>query len=86
MKLAAYSKDGGTPKVGHVEDGEISSLGGPGMLEYNEHEWNTDRRYTAVCNVVDPIITARGLLQDLRKLLYAHGVRRLISLQPPLSL
>ncbi len=45
MKLATYSKDGGTPKVGHVEDGEIRSLGGPSMLEHNEHEWNTDRRH-----------------------------------------
>jgi hypothetical protein len=32
------------------------------------------------------IITARCLLQDLRKLLCAHGARRSISLQPPLSL
>lgn len=43
MKLAMYSKDGGAPKVGHVEGEEIMSLGGPSMLEHNER--NTDRRH-----------------------------------------
>jgi hypothetical protein len=45
LKLATYLKDGGAPKVGHVEGGEIRSLGGPSTLECNEHERNTVRRH-----------------------------------------
>lgn len=45
MKLATYSKYDWAPKVAHVEDRETSSIDWPSMLEYNEHERNTDWRH-----------------------------------------
>ena len=44
MKLVTYSTGDGGPRVGHIEDGEIRSLGGASLLEYIEHGRDADRR------------------------------------------
>jgi len=44
MKLITYSTGDGGPRVGHIEDGEIRSLGGADLLEYIEHGRDADRR------------------------------------------
>ena len=44
MKLVTYSTGDGVPKVGQLEDGEITSLGGSNMLEYIEHGRSADRQ------------------------------------------
>ncbi len=44
MKLVTYSTDGGAPRVGHIEDGEVHPLGGANMLEYVEHGRDADRQ------------------------------------------
>jgi 2,4-didehydro-3-deoxy-L-rhamnonate hydrolase len=37
LKLVTYSVDGGEPRVGSLEDGEIRPLGGPGLVEFIEY-------------------------------------------------
>jgi 2,4-didehydro-3-deoxy-L-rhamnonate hydrolase len=37
LKLVTYSVDGGEPRVGSLEGGEIRPLGGPSMVEFIEH-------------------------------------------------
>jgi 2-keto-4-pentenoate hydratase/2-oxohepta-3-ene-1,7-dioic acid hydratase in catechol pathway len=44
LKLVTYSTGDGGPRVGHIEDGEIRSLGGASLLEYIEHGRDADRR------------------------------------------
>ena len=44
MKLVTYSIDGGAPRVGYIEDGEVQPLGGANMLEYIEHGRDADRQ------------------------------------------
>ena len=44
MKLVSYSSNGGTPRVGYIEDGEVRSLGGASMLEYIEHGRSAERQ------------------------------------------
>ncbi len=44
MKLVSYSTDGGVPRVGYIEDGEVRPLGGASVLEYIEHGRSADRQ------------------------------------------
>ncbi len=44
LKLVTYSVGDGGPRVGHIEDGEIHSLGGASMLEYIEAAARPDER------------------------------------------
>ena len=44
MKLVSYSTDGGVPRMGYIEDGEVQPLGGASMLEYIEHGRSADRQ------------------------------------------
>ncbi|HEX2098477.1 MAG TPA: fumarylacetoacetate hydrolase family protein [Rubrobacteraceae bacterium] len=44
MKLVSYSTDGGAPKIGYIEDGEVRPLGGASMLEYIEHGRSVERQ------------------------------------------
>jgi 2,4-diketo-3-deoxy-L-fuconate hydrolase len=44
LKLVSYSTDGGVPRVGYIEDGEVRPLGGASVLEYIEHGRSADRQ------------------------------------------
>jgi 2-keto-4-pentenoate hydratase/2-oxohepta-3-ene-1,7-dioic acid hydratase in catechol pathway len=44
LKLVTYSTGGGTPKVGHIEDGGIQPLGVGSLLEYILHGRSPDRQ------------------------------------------
>jgi 2-keto-4-pentenoate hydratase/2-oxohepta-3-ene-1,7-dioic acid hydratase in catechol pathway len=44
LKLVTYSIDGGAPRVGYIEDGQVHPLGGANMLEYIEHGRDADRQ------------------------------------------
>jgi 2,4-diketo-3-deoxy-L-fuconate hydrolase len=44
LKLVSYSTDGGAPKIGYIEDGEVRPLGGAGILEYIEHGRSVERQ------------------------------------------
>jgi 2,4-diketo-3-deoxy-L-fuconate hydrolase len=44
LKLVTYSAGDGAPRVGHIEGGEVRSLGGASLLEYIEHGRSADRQ------------------------------------------
>lgn len=44
MKLVSYSVDGGEVRIGHIEDGNVTPLGGSSMLEYIEHGRSAERQ------------------------------------------
>jgi 2,4-diketo-3-deoxy-L-fuconate hydrolase len=44
LKLVSYSTDGGVPRVGYIENGEVRPLGGASVLEYIEHGRSADRQ------------------------------------------